>query len=96
MVTVNPVFLGAWVPALRPARGWLVRPLGDIFRDKGRPETERTLATNVLRDYARDEPEQLANLVMDADEKAYRILLPVAAQQGEKMVKLFGGRTCGS
>ena len=54
MVTVNAVHLGFWLDALRPARDKLTAPLATIFRDRERPETERTLATNILADYASD------------------------------------------
>ena len=56
LVSVNPVFLGAWLDALRPVRDKLTAPLATIFRDKNRSETERTLATNILTDYASDDP----------------------------------------
>ena len=46
LVSVNPVFLGSWLDALRPVRGKLTSPLAAIFRDKSLPETEHTLATN--------------------------------------------------
>ena len=65
LVSVNPVYLGAWLDALRPVRGKLTAPLAAIFRDRKRPETERTLATNILTDYASDDPDRLAELLMD-------------------------------
>ena len=61
----------ALVEALRPVRDKLTAPLAAIFRDKERPETEHTLATNILADYASDDPDLLADLLMDADPKAY-------------------------
>ena len=56
LVSVNSVFLGPWLEALRPVRGKLTAPLATIFRDKSRPETEHALATNILTDYASDDP----------------------------------------
>ena len=38
LVSVNSVFLGPWLEALRPVRGKLTTPLATIFRDKTRPE----------------------------------------------------------
>ena len=38
LVTVNPVYLGAWLDALLPVRVKLTTPLVTIFRDKNRPE----------------------------------------------------------
>ena len=53
LVSVNPVFLGLWSDSLRPVKGMLIEPLSAIFRDH-KPErgAERTLATNLLADYA--------------------------------------------
>ena len=92
LVSVNPVFLGPWLEALRPVRGKLTAPLAAIFRDKARPETEHTLATNILADYAGDDPDRLAELLMDADPKAYLSLFPVAEKQGRTGLARLPGR----
>ena len=89
LVSVNPVFLGPWLDALRPVRGKLTAPLATIFRDKNRPETERTLATNILTDYASDDPNLIADLLMDADPKAYAAFFPIAQRQEAKTLPLF-------
>ena len=39
LVSVNPVFLGSWLDALRPVRGKLTSSLAAIFRDKKLPES---------------------------------------------------------
>jgi serine/threonine protein kinase/formylglycine-generating enzyme required for sulfatase activity/tetratricopeptide (TPR) repeat protein len=78
LVQVNPVFLGTWLDALRPVRFKLTAPLALIFQDKARPETEHTLATNILADYAKDSPDLLAELLMAANPKGFRTLFPVA------------------
>ena len=89
LVSVNPVFLGSWLDALRPVRGRLTAPLATIFRDKDRLETEHTMATNILADYASDDPDRLAELVMVSDAKAYRSLFPVAEKQAEQVLSVF-------
>jgi eukaryotic-like serine/threonine-protein kinase len=89
LATVNPIFLGAWLEALRPVQGRLTAPLAEIFRDKARPESEHTLATNILADYAADDPERLADLLMAADSKAYVTLFPVAERQAAKTLPVF-------
>src|SRR5271166_544340 len=89
LVSVNPVYLGPWLDALRPVQGKLNSPLAVIFRDKNCPETERTLATNILTDYASDEPNLIANLLMDADPKAYAAFFPIVERQQEKTLPLF-------
>ena len=89
LVTVNPVYLGDWLDALRPVREKLTAPLATIFRDKKRPETERTLATSILTDYASDDPNLIANLLMDADPKAYAAFFPIAQRHETKTLTLF-------
>ena len=42
LVSVNSLYLGPWLEALRPVRGKLTAPLATIFRDKSRSE-QRTL-----------------------------------------------------
>src|SRR5208337_2813207 len=59
MVTVNAVQLGFWLDALRPVRGKLTAPLATIYRDTERPETERSLAFNILGYYASGQPNVL-------------------------------------
>ena len=89
LVTVNPVFLGHWLDALRPVRARLTAPLAAIFRDKARPESEHAIATSTLADYAADDPTRLAELLMDANPKAYLTLFPLAQRRAEKTVPTF-------
>ena len=89
LVSVNSLFLGPWIEALRPVRGKLTAPLATIFQDKARPETEHTLATNILADYASDDPDRLAELLMVADPKAYVSLFPVAEKRAEQILPVF-------
>ena len=89
LAKVNPVFLGQWLDALRPVRAKLTAPLAKIFGDKARTETEHSIATSTLADYAADDPAQLANLLMDADPKSYLILFPVAQKLGDKTLPAF-------
>ncbi len=71
----NPLHLGVWKQALEPVRRALLAPLGRAFR-AGRDADRGRLAATVLADYARDRPEVLASLVLDADEKQHAALLP--------------------
>ena len=63
LVSVNPDLSRplARSPASRP--GKLTSPLAAIFRDKSRPEIGTRLATNILTDYASDDPELIADLL---------------------------------
>jgi formylglycine-generating enzyme required for sulfatase activity/tetratricopeptide (TPR) repeat protein len=89
LVTVNPVFLAPWLDAMRPVRGKLNAPLAAISTDKKRSETERTLATNILTDYARDDPDVVADLLMDAEPKAYAVFFPLVQRQETKTLPRF-------
>jgi formylglycine-generating enzyme required for sulfatase activity len=76
LVQVSPISLAGWMQALRPVAGWLTDPIADIFHDTQREATERSLAANILADYAAKNPERLASLLLDADEKQFAILFP--------------------
>ena len=92
LVAVNPIYLGSWLEALRPVRGHLIVPLVAIFREKARPETEHILATNILAEYGRDDPDLLAELLMIADPKAYRTFFAVAERQAAESAAALSGR----
>ena len=77
----NPGDYATLIETLRPVRKALLTPLARVFRDAGRFESERSFATTILIDYASDDPRLLADLLMDADPKAYASLFPVAQQQ---------------
>jgi hypothetical protein len=71
LVAVPAVYLATWMEALRPVRGKLLDPLSFVFQDAKRKETERSLATDILADYAADQPQVLADLVMDAEKEQF-------------------------
>ena len=85
LVLENPVFLGQWSEAFRPVKNRLL-PRCPKSSDDQRPErtAERSLATNMLADYAADQPQVLADLLMDADEKQFAVILPEVHGQGEQ------------
>jgi len=89
LISVSPVFLGDWLDALRPVRTSLTAPLAAIFRDKSRPESEHALATSILADYTSDQPDILADLLMDADPKAYADFFLIAQRQAAKTLPRF-------
>jgi len=91
LVSVNAVLLGPWIEALRPVRGKLTAPLTVIFQEKERPESEHKLATNILMDYASDDPDRLAELLMVSDRTAFRSLFPVAEKKAEQVLPIFQG-----
>ncbi len=88
LVTINSIYLGPWLEALRPVRGKLTAPMVSIFQEK-RPESEHTQATNILTDYASDDPDRLAELLMVSDPKSYLSLFPVAEKKAEQVLPVF-------
>ena len=79
------MFLGSVERGIPSCQGRIcLSPLSDIFRDH-QPErsAERTLATNLLADYAADNPQVLADLLMDADEKQFAAIYPKFKEQSE-------------
>jgi hypothetical protein len=91
LVGVPAVYLGAWMDGLRPVRSRLVEPLGVIYRDPKRRETERSLATDLLADYAADDPGRLADLVMDGYAKQFALLLAMLGPHEQRARTIFDG-----
>ena len=76
LVAVPALHLSLWMESLRPVRTNLLPQLSAVYRDSGRRETERSLATDILADYAADNPQVLADLLMDADDKQFAVIYP--------------------
>jgi formylglycine-generating enzyme required for sulfatase activity len=91
LVRENPYYLRAWTQAFKPARLVLLEPLREVFHSTKSSETERTLATNLLADYAADQPQLMADLLMDADEKQFGELFPRFKENGDKGLLLLTG-----
>ena len=70
--------------SLRLVRTKLLPQLTAVYRDANRGETERSLAADILADYAADDPQRLADLLMDADEKQFAVIYPTFKEQGER------------
>jgi formylglycine-generating enzyme required for sulfatase activity len=84
LVAQNSLVVSAWAEALRPVRRRLLGPLAAVFRGSARPETERAVAVDVLADYAADDPAVLADLLLDADAKAFQVLFAKIEPHGER------------
>ena len=84
LVVVPAVYLSVWMEALRPVRAKLRPQLSVVYRNKSRRETERSLATDILAEYAADDPPFLADLLMDADDKQFAVLFPKLHSHQEK------------
>ena len=89
LVSVNSLLLRPWVEALRPVRGKLTVSLATIFREKSRSKSVHTVETDILTDYASEDPNLIADLLMDSDQKTYPAFFPIAQRQQEKTLPLF-------
>jgi len=75
LVLENPIFLSYWRDAFAPVKDRLLPHLSEIFRDQQLEHTaERSLATNLLADYFADQPNVLADLLMDANDKQFAVV----------------------
>ena len=91
LVAVPALHLSLWMEALRPVRTKLLPQLSAVYRDAGRRETERSLATDILADYAADNPQVLADLLMDADDKQFAVIYPKLKDRSEQGLPLLTG-----
>jgi len=66
LMTANHLHLGTWVRALRPVAGVLLPGLAEVFRT-AKSADRREYAATVVADYATDQPELLADLLLDAE-----------------------------
>jgi serine/threonine protein kinase/formylglycine-generating enzyme required for sulfatase activity len=83
-VQTNPSHYGSLLDLLRPAKARLLPPLAEAYRNRENSETGRGFATTILADYAADEPQVLAELIMEADPKQFAVIYPTLEAQGSK------------
>ena len=91
LVNVPVVHLALWMGALRPIREQMLVPLSAHYRDPERSKVERSLATDILAEYAADQPELLADLLMDADERQFVVLFPKVKARDKQAIPVLTG-----
>ncbi len=84
LVTLEASALVAWREALRPAKAKLIKPLALIYRDAKQKEQARTYATETLADYAADQPDELFNLLADAEQFQFPVVFDKLAGHKNK------------
>jgi serine/threonine protein kinase/formylglycine-generating enzyme required for sulfatase activity len=89
LVAVPAVYVALWMEALRPVRGQLLPQLSAVYRDATRRDAERSLATDLLADYAADNPQVLADLLLDADDKQFAAIFTKFKEHGEQGLLLL-------
>jgi serine/threonine protein kinase/formylglycine-generating enzyme required for sulfatase activity len=83
LVAENPLHLHSWMEGFAPKRLALLPELGRIFRNPDKP-AERSVATIVLAEYAADQCDMLAELVLDADADQFGKLIPLLQKHGPR------------
>jgi serine/threonine protein kinase/formylglycine-generating enzyme required for sulfatase activity len=91
LVRENALLAARWAEALTDVRDVFLPPLQKVLQESKRPEAERSLATDLLADWARDRPEVLASVLLDAgpDGKTYQVLFPLLQNHREAALKLL-------
>jgi formylglycine-generating enzyme required for sulfatase activity len=89
LVAVPAVYLAVWVDSLRPVRNKLLPHLLTVYRDATRRDVERSLAADILADYATDQPQLLADLLLDGDDKQFTVIYPKFRERGEQVLHLL-------
>ena len=79
--------------SFRPVQEKLLGSLvGHLSRPPTPSDAERSLATDMLADYAADQPQVLADLLMDADDKQFAVIYPKFKEHGERWFARVAGR----
>ncbi len=82
LVTLRAADYLAWQEALRGAKDQLFKPLTSIYM--GKTGLEQSRATEALAEYAAGNPQVLADLLMDADEKQFAVIYAKFKEQGKR------------
>jgi formylglycine-generating enzyme required for sulfatase activity len=89
LVAVPAVYLGRWMDGFRPVRDQLLPPLSAVFRSPTRLSAERSLALDILANYAADQPRLLADLLLDADDQHFAVLFPKLQDHGAQALPVL-------
>jgi formylglycine-generating enzyme required for sulfatase activity len=88
-VRQNPTHYRTVSKALFPVRAALQPALVEVYRDPERTEVDRSFATSLLADFNGDQPETLADLFLNGDEKQAAMLFPKLARHRDAAVKAW-------
>jgi eukaryotic-like serine/threonine-protein kinase len=89
LVTLEASALVAWREALRPAKEKLIGPLVSIYRDSTQEKVSRSFATETLGDYVADHPDQLFDMLADAEQFQFSALFDKLAGRKDEAVALI-------
>jgi serine/threonine protein kinase/formylglycine-generating enzyme required for sulfatase activity len=89
LVAVQPAYLKYWMDALADVRLQLLPQLKVVYHAADRRETERSLAADVLAAFAYDRPQDLADVLMDAEPAQFATIFPKLKETGEPGLALL-------
>ncbi len=84
LVNVSADQLGTWMHSFNPVKSKFFGPLSEVYRNPNRGDFERYYAAVVLADYIADKPVELADLLMDADERQFATIFAKFEKHLEK------------
>jgi formylglycine-generating enzyme required for sulfatase activity len=87
LVHVSPAHIVQYKQLCEPLAMQLVPQLTAIFKDASQGELVRTLATELLADYAADSPDILTDLLVSAEDRPFRELFPVVKQHSSEAIR---------
>jgi serine/threonine protein kinase/formylglycine-generating enzyme required for sulfatase activity len=89
LIRTNPLDVPEWTRLLRPERKRLLLPLAAEFTAENVRESYRTLTAGLLAEFAADEPERLAWLLMDAGDGQFAILFNAVRMHADLCAAIF-------
>jgi eukaryotic-like serine/threonine-protein kinase len=90
----NPLLVNEWVDMLSPVGRSLLGPLADVSAGLS-DASARRLATSILADYARADPEQLVELLINADPEQFAVFLPGVKSHRGVAIPILQNRAAG-
>ena len=84
LVSENTLRAAVWIKTLKPARRHLVQRLGVVFRGEAKSYSQSQIdhATDILEEYALDDLDRLAELLLDAEPRQFVALFDEFAAHG--------------
>ncbi|MCA9177997.1 MAG: SUMF1/EgtB/PvdO family nonheme iron enzyme [Planctomycetales bacterium] len=80
LLSVRPAYASYWQASLRGAGKWLAEPLARACRDPELGYSERSLATDLVADYAEDLPHVLSEVIQYASAEQFALFYPLLEQ----------------
>src|SRR5262249_37861565 len=87
-IRLNPKHLARLVESFRPIKDALLDPLKRTFEDKDRVQTDRYTALSFITSYAANQPNELAELFLEAESNAAGQILAVLLPPAPELVPM--------